>query len=171
MSGDAWRPEGTGGTVRLFPLPDLVMFPHVVQALHIFEPRYIAMVEEALAADRQIAMVLLRDGWKLDTTRAPPIHATACLGRIVSHNRLENGRYNLLLAGIVRARILQECETDAPFRLADVHWQPDQYAQSGRIGCQWPALQQHAHHRAVLSHPHLHPDRTKPPLQCDVMHY
>lgn len=128
MSGEDWRPEGPGGKVRLFPLPDLVMFPHVVQALHIFEPRYVAMVEEALAGDRQIAMVLLRDGWKLDKTHAPPIHPTACLGRIVSHVRLDNGRYNLLLAGVVRARIERELKTGVPFRVADVQWQTDQYA-------------------------------------------
>src|SRR5262249_42211923 len=52
-----------GGIARLFPLPNVVLFPNLLQALHIFEPRYRQMTEDALAADRMIAMVLLRPGW------------------------------------------------------------------------------------------------------------
>src|SRR3990172_9342939 len=89
-----------GGKARLFPLPNLTMFPHVVQPLHIFEPRYREMVEESLATDRLIAMVLLREGWEDDYEGNPPVHAIACLGQILADQRLDDGRYNILLRGL-----------------------------------------------------------------------
>ena len=58
--------EDFGGRVRVFPLPNLVLFPHVMQPLHIFEPRYRELLEDALAGDRLIAMALLAPGWEND---------------------------------------------------------------------------------------------------------
>ena len=63
--------ENFQGVARLFPLPNLVMFPHIVQPLHIFEQRYRDMVREALATDRLIAMVLLKPGWGKRLRRQP----------------------------------------------------------------------------------------------------
>src|SRR5215469_8637081 len=84
------------GTVRLFPLPNLVLFPHVMQPLHIFEPRYRNLLEDALAADRLIAMALLEPGWESDYEGRPPLGTMACLGRVATHHRLPDGTYNLL---------------------------------------------------------------------------
>src|SRR5437016_3846626 len=95
-------------SVRLFPLPNLVMFPHVVQPLHIFEPRYCAMLEDALADDRQIAMVLLEPGWQRDYEGRPAIAVVGCLGKIVAHERLPTGRHNILLRGVSRLAIRRE---------------------------------------------------------------
>ena len=81
-------PRDFAGTVRLFPLPNLVLFPHVVQPLHIFEPRYCEMLEEALASDGLIAMVLLEPGWERDYEGRPAIAPVACLGKILSHEQL-----------------------------------------------------------------------------------
>ena len=86
--------------VRIFPLPDLVLFPHSLQMLYIFEPRYIQMVEDALAHDHTIAMALLKSGWEPDYDQAPEIHSTVCVGSIVSHAEKSNGHYTLLLSGI-----------------------------------------------------------------------
>ncbi len=108
------------GMVRLFPLPNLVMFPHVLQPLHVFEPRYREMLEEALADDRLIAMALLRPGWEEDYEGRPPISAMACLGQIVSHNRLEDGSYNVLLLGVERVKLIRELEPTKSFREAEV---------------------------------------------------
>src|SRR5205807_1511805 len=72
------------GHARLFPLPNLVCFPQVVQPLHIFEPRYRAMTEDALAGDRRIALVLPRPGWETDYDGRPSVHSIACLGKIVA---------------------------------------------------------------------------------------
>ena len=96
---------GFNGTARLFPLTNLVLFPHVVQPLHIFEPRYRQMIRDALAADRLIAMVLLRPGWEEQYEGRPAVHAVACLGRILAEQPLDDGRYNLLLRGLSRVRL------------------------------------------------------------------
>src|SRR5262245_33693921 len=88
------------GVARLFPLPNLVLFPGIMQPLHVFEPRYREMLEDSLACDRLIAMSLLQPGWQKDYEGRPPVASVACLGRVVSHQREIDGRYNLLLAGL-----------------------------------------------------------------------
>src|SRR6185436_7933579 len=92
------------GTARLFPLPNLVLYPHVMQPLHIYEGRYREMLEDSLAGDRLIAMALLEPGWEPDYESRPPVAPFACLGKVVTHHRLPDGRYNLLLMGVARVR-------------------------------------------------------------------
>ncbi|QJW97097.1 LON peptidase substrate-binding domain-containing protein [Frigoriglobus tundricola] len=122
MSEDALR--NFSGTARLFPLPNLVLFPHVVQGLHVFEPRYRQMTADALAGDGLIALVLLRaDGD--EAAARPALEPVACLGRIVWHERLADGRYNLRLQGLSRASIVAELETGRPYRTARVQLVPD----------------------------------------------
>ncbi|HZU35776.1 MAG TPA: LON peptidase substrate-binding domain-containing protein [Gemmataceae bacterium] len=96
------------GTVRLFPLPNLVLFPGVVQGLHIFEPRYRQMMADALQADRLITLVLLQPGWEPEYPGNPPIYPIACLGRIADVDQLPDGRYNLQLRGLIRVRLNEE---------------------------------------------------------------
>jgi Lon protease-like protein len=126
MSDDLAALSHFNGTARLFPLPNLVLFPYVVQPLHIFEPRYRQMTRDALAADRLIAMVLLRPGWEADYQGRPPLHAVACLGRILAEERLDDGRYNLLLRGLRRVRLLEEIPTEALYRTAHVELLEDE---------------------------------------------
>ena len=95
--------SGYSGQARLFPLPNLVFFPNVMQPLHIFEPRYRQMTADALAGDRFIAMVLPRPGWEKDYAGKPAIHRVACLGRVLAEQTLEDGRFNILLRGQVQA--------------------------------------------------------------------
>lgn len=104
------------GTARLFPLPNLVLFPNVVQPLHIFEPRYREMTADALAGDRLIALGLLRSGWEADYVGRPAVHPVVCLGRIVAEQRLDDGRYNLLLRGLCRARVAEELPPETAYR-------------------------------------------------------
>ena len=92
----------------LFPLPNVVLFPNVFLPLHIFEPRYREMVADALASDRMIGMVLLRPGWDRDYEGRPPIYSIGCSGVLTHSERLPDGRYNLMLRGIERFRILEE---------------------------------------------------------------
>jgi ATP-dependent Lon protease len=113
-------PEEFDGTVRLFPLPNLVLFPHVIQALHIFEPRYCEMLSEALESDHLIAMALLDSGWENHYHAQPRISDIVCIGRIISHSPTGDGRHNLFLAGIRRARIVEELTVDTNFRQAKV---------------------------------------------------
>ncbi|MGE3959172.1 MAG: LON peptidase substrate-binding domain-containing protein [Vicinamibacterales bacterium] len=92
----------------LFPLPSVVLFPGVFLPLHIFEPRYRAMVADALATDRLIGMTLLRDGWEDDYEGRPPVFEVGCTGLITHCEKLPDGRYNLILRGMDRFRILGE---------------------------------------------------------------
>lgn len=125
MSQGLPRLEEFSGTVRLFPLPNLVLFPHVGQPLHIFEPRYRQLMADALDDDRLIALALLRPGWEEDYHKKPPIHHTVCLGRINNEERLPDGRYNLLLHGLVRARVREELKSPKSYRIARVDLLPD----------------------------------------------
>ena len=92
----------------LFPLPNVVLFPNVFLPLHIFEPRYREMVADALASDRMIGMVLLRPGWDRDYEGRPPIYGVGCSGVLTHAEKLPDGRYNIVLRGIERFRILEE---------------------------------------------------------------
>jgi ATP-dependent Lon protease len=115
------------GTARLFPLPNLVLFPHVMQPLHVFEPRYRDLLEESLAADRLVAMAMLAPGWECDYEGRPPLSSVACLGRVAVSHRLEGGAYNVLLVGLKRVRLLKELPARKSFREARVEICEDSY--------------------------------------------
>jgi Lon protease-like protein len=105
---------------RLFPLPDVVLFPHALLPLHIFEPRYRQMTADALASDRLVTMVQIRD----DVDGAPasepvPIVDVGCLGKIVQHELLPDGRYNLILLGLTRVRLGREKPSSKLYRIAE----------------------------------------------------
>jgi Lon protease-like protein len=120
------NPESVGlvdfsGEVCLFPLPNMVLFPHVVQPLHIFEPRYRQMVSDSLAGDRLIAMSLLSQrSDQMGEGEPPPIHPVVCVGRIFREEKLPDGRFNLLLHGVARARVIEEINTGKMYRMAQV---------------------------------------------------
>ncbi len=92
----------------LFPLPATVLFPNVFLPLHVFEPRYRDMMADALAGDRMIGVVLLRDGWQRDYEGRPSVYAVGCSGVITHAEQLPDGRYNLVLRGLDRFRIRSE---------------------------------------------------------------
>jgi uncharacterized protein len=115
MSDDKAALADFNGIARLFPLSNLVLCPHALQPLHIFEPRYRQMIADALADDRLIALVLLEPGWE-GNADLPSIRPVGCLGRIVADQLLPDGRYNLLLRGLSRVRIIEEVATDKLYR-------------------------------------------------------
>ena len=106
-------------TLPIFPLPNVVLFPHVFLPLHIFEPRYRAMVADALDADRMIGMVLLRPGWQGDYEARPPVYPIGCAGLITHHEPLADGRSNIVLRGLSKFRVLRE-EDDRLYRVAQI---------------------------------------------------
>ena len=126
MSGETHNLENFSGMVRLFPLPNLVFFPHVIQPLHVFEMRYRQMTADALAGDRLIAVVQLYEGAEEKERTPPAVHSVACLGKIVADQKLADGRYNLLLRGLSRIRIVRELENDKLYRTAEVELLQDQ---------------------------------------------
>jgi len=95
--------------------------------LHVFEPRYRALLEDALAGDRLIAMALLSPGWQPQYDGRPPLYPTACLGRITMHHQLEDGAYNVLLLGLCRVRLMGELAPLKTFREAKVEICEDCY--------------------------------------------
>src|SRR5687768_9452869 len=106
-------------SIPLFPLPNVVLFPNVFLPLHIFEPRYRRMVADALEGDRIIGMVLLRPGWEADYEGRPPVYPIGCAGLITHAEPLADGRYNIVLRGLEKFRIVQE-EAARSYRVAQV---------------------------------------------------
>jgi hypothetical protein len=108
----------------IFPLPNVVLFPNVFLPLHIFEPRYREMVADALKSDRLIGMVLLRPGWQRDYEGRPSVYPIGCSGVITHVDRLADGRYNIVLRGMQRFRILEE-DTRLSYRRARIEQLPE----------------------------------------------
>jgi Lon protease-like protein len=94
--------------VPIFPLPNAVLLPGGVMPLHVFEPRYRDMARDCLAHDGQIAIALLRPGYEDDYRGRPPVYPVCGLGTIICSDELPDGRFNLLLRGVGRVRIVQE---------------------------------------------------------------
>jgi uncharacterized protein len=103
----------------LFPLPNVVLFPNVFLPLHIFEPRYREMVADAITGDRMIGMVLLRPGWEQDYEGRPPVYPIGCSGLITHVEQLSDGRYNIVLRGFERFRVVAE-DHSRPYRRASL---------------------------------------------------
>src|SRR5436190_15739676 len=94
--------------IPLFPLPNVALFPATQLPLHIFEPRYRALVSDALEGERLIGMVMLRPGWEPGYEGTPAVYPVGCAGFITHADRLADGRYNILLRGLDKFRILEE---------------------------------------------------------------
>jgi len=106
-------------TIPLFPLQEVMLFPHVHRPLHIFEPRYREMLAEALEGDRIIGMVMLQPGHEANYFGRPPIYSIGCAGVIADVEELPDGRYNVVLHGISKFRVKSEDQSRA-YRLAEV---------------------------------------------------
>ncbi|MEW6235581.1 MAG: LON peptidase substrate-binding domain-containing protein [Candidatus Omnitrophota bacterium] len=107
------------GMLPLFPLPNVVHFPHTLLPLHIFEKRYRIMLRDALKGEKLIGMSILKPGWEEKYEGNPEIYPIACLGAISKHEPMNDGRSNILLLGIKRVRI-KDIITPRPYRTASV---------------------------------------------------
>lgn len=117
--------------IPVFPLPNVVLFPNVFLPLHIFEPRYRAMVSDALAGDRIIGMTLLQPGYQGDYEGRPAIYPVGCAGVITHAEPLEDGRFNIVLRGLEKFRVLHE-EPGRAYRVASVMPLPEPLAEADR---------------------------------------
>jgi Lon protease-like protein len=106
-------------TLPLFPLPDVVLFPDVSIPLRIYEPRYRAMMADALKGNRLIGMVLLQPGHESEYEGRPPIFAVGCVGVIAQETQLPNGEYTFVLRGVQRFRVTSE-DPGGAYRVARV---------------------------------------------------
>lgn len=119
------RIERASHALKVFPLPSAVLFPHAALPLHIFEPRYRALIREALEGDKVMALANLHAGWEGQYGGRPPLQPILCAGLISWHEELPDGRYNILLQGVSRARLLDELPADKLYREARVELLPD----------------------------------------------
>ena len=110
--------------IPIFPLPNVVLFPNVFLPLHIFEPRYREMVADALAGDRIIGIVLLRPGWEPEYEGRPAVYRIGCAGVVTNAERLPDGRYNIVLQGLEKFRVIDEDDSRS-YRIAQVEGIPE----------------------------------------------
>jgi len=106
--------------ITIFPLPGAVLYPGLQLPLHIFEPRYRAMISDALARDRRIGMIQPQR-----PEEGAPLYAVGCLGRIGEVEALEDGRFNIILEGESRFRVLRELSVTTPFRQVEGELLPE----------------------------------------------
>jgi uncharacterized protein len=110
--------------IPIFPLEVAMLFPGVSRPLYIFEPRYRAMVADALKGDRIIGMTTLKPGFEANYGGRPPIYEIGCAGVITDVEELSGGRFNIVLRGLVKFRVTGEDES-RPYRLARVDSMPE----------------------------------------------
>ena len=117
----------TGGlpaTIPIFPLEGPTLFPNASYPFRIFEPRYRAMVADALKGDRIIGMVMLQPGYEADYEGRPPIASIGCAGLITDYEELPDGQYTIVLGGLTKFRITGE-DDSRTYRLAHVEAVPE----------------------------------------------
>ena len=108
---DPVRLTGMVQRLSIFPLTGAILFPGLQMPLHIFEPRYRALVSDALARDRRIAMIQPQR-----PVEGAPLYRIGCVGKIGEVEALDDGRFNLILDGESRFRVLRELDVTTPFR-------------------------------------------------------
>jgi len=107
--------------VRLFPLGGAVLMPRAVMPLNIFEPRYLAMVRDAMASDHMIAILQPMGDWENERT---DLFNVGGIGRITQYSETGDGRFLIALSGLARFRVVQELSVTTPYRQAEVDYAP-----------------------------------------------
>ncbi|MCW5891556.1 MAG: LON peptidase substrate-binding domain-containing protein [bacterium] len=107
--------------IPLFPLPNVVLFPGMPLPLHVFEPRYRAMVRDALRGAHLVGMVLLKGDWQAEYHARPQVFSVGTVGEVVHVDELPDGRFNIVLRGLREFHIHRELAR-APYREAVVSW-------------------------------------------------
>ena len=102
--------------ISIFPLGGALLFPRMHLPLHIFEPRYRALVSDAMARDRRIGLIQPKVMRELADDEVPPLYDVGCLGKIAHVEAMDDGRYNIVLEGLARFRLRRELEVTTPFR-------------------------------------------------------
>jgi len=103
----------------IFPLPGVQLFPHALLPLHVFEPRYRGMVRDAMAGERLIAIASFEPGYEANYQGRPAVRPIIGVGAVVGHEALGEGRANIVLRGLARARIERELPPAETYRLVE----------------------------------------------------
>ncbi len=103
--------------LSIFPLPGAALFPGALLPLHIFEPRYRDLIRDALSGTKTLAVARLKPGFEADYAGRPPVFEVCGAGRIIEHAEYEDGRFDILVRGIARVRILSELPAASAYRV------------------------------------------------------
>jgi Lon protease-like protein len=118
--------------VGLFPLPNVVLFPAQLLSLHVFEPRYRKLVSDVIEQEARLAVPRLQPGYDSDYYGAPPVFEVCGVGRVTEYARLPDGRFNIVVLGLGRVRILDELRSE-PYRVARVQALKDRRPQTRMV--------------------------------------
>jgi len=113
-------PSALPEELPIFPLTGAVLLPHARLPLNIFEPRYLAMLEDALGKGRMIGMI---QPSSVETQTKPPLYSVGCAGRITSFNETDDGRMLIVLTGVCRFHVSSELPTSRLYRSVKPNWQ------------------------------------------------
>ncbi len=111
--------------ISIFPLGGALLFPRMQLPLHIFEPRYRALVSDAMARDRKIGIIQPKILRALKDGEVPPLYDIGCLGKIAHVEAMDDGRYNVVLEGLARFRMRRELDVTTPFRQVEAEIEDD----------------------------------------------
>ena len=106
-------------SIPLFPLPGMVFIPYTILPLHVFEPRYRDLVDDAMQSNRYLAIPRLQPGWENNYEANPEVFPVAGFGKILRYDPLPDGRANIVLLGLGRLRIRSELQPDSLYRVAE----------------------------------------------------
>jgi Lon protease-like protein len=110
--------------LSIFPLPGAILFPRMHLPLHVFEPRYRALVSDAMARDRWVGMIQPRSAQKPTPSDTPELFRVGCVGKIIDVEAHDDGRYNIVLQGQARFRMIRELEVTTAFRQIEAELEP-----------------------------------------------
>jgi Lon protease-like protein len=116
MTGDGEVASDALEALAIFPLPGAVLFPHALLPLHVFEPRYREMIADVLAGARLLAVARIEPGHEAEAPGNPDVCRTAGVGACIAHERLPDGRYNVVLRGLGRIFIEEEHDLGRSYR-------------------------------------------------------
>lgn len=111
--------------LSIFPLPGALLFPRMHLPLHIFEPRYRALISDAMARDRRIGMIQPKPPTSREEIETPQLFDMGCVGKIAQVEALDDGRYNIVLEGVSRFKLLRELDVTTPFRQIEAQLESD----------------------------------------------
>jgi uncharacterized protein len=115
------KPADLPKTIPVFPLAGALLLPRTDLPLNIFEPRYLAMIEDAMKAERIIGIIQPKEN---DDTDEPNLESVGCAGRITSYSETDDGRLLITITGVCRFNLKKEASTKTPYRLFNVDYKP-----------------------------------------------
>ena len=114
-------PNEIPDVIPVFPLPRALLLPRAELPLNIFEPRYLQMIEDVIRGERLIGMIQPNEPEE-NATKTPPLYSIGCLGRLTSYSESGDDRYQVVLTGITRFRVIEEIDVTTPYRQCKVDY-------------------------------------------------